>query len=359
MSQSERKMATACYNMFQLETTSIMAVVVETTMTEISRFLPSVPNSYPNVSNPERELCTIMNLVTGEAIRKICQLFLVSSSSLQNENEKLKTKVEQMEEDMKTKVEQINEDMKTKVEQMNEDMKAMTEKAEHYRTSLAKMKAQAEPKGPTHILLNGMIFAIPPVDLPMLPGMTAASTLPGNVSQANPVTNAMSVSAGPAKVCSKPTEMSSLECDSSLGDTDGLNTDPSPRDTESNVEHMRAALPEGNERDCQESQINSHTTKGIRFKESKCFKCDVCEKTFSRNNLLVQHKLTHTRPFKCDVCEKTFSRKGSLEAHKLNDTISNGTQLKERSRENEREKSERELPRDQEPQQSHSVVTYV
>ncbi|CAB1318964.1 unnamed protein product [Coregonus sp. 'balchen'] len=256
-------MATA-NKMFQLETTSIMAVVVETAMTEISNFFPTVPNSY--VCNPERELCIIMNLVTGEAIRKICQLFLVASSSLQNENEKLKTKVEQMEEDMKTKVEQMNEDMKTKVEQMNEDMKAMTEKAEHYRTSLAKMQAQAEPKGPTHILLNGMIFAIPPVD--------------------------------PVKVCSKPTETSSLENDSSLGDTDGLNTDPSPRDTESNVEHMRAALPEGNERDGHESQKNSHTTRGTRSKETKRFKCDVCEKTFSRNNLLVQHKLTHTRPFK-------------------------------------------------------------
>lgn len=37
-----------------------------------------------------------MNLVTGEAIRKIYQLFLVASSSLQNENVKLKTKVVQM-----------------------------------------------------------------------------------------------------------------------------------------------------------------------------------------------------------------------------------------------------------------------
>jgi uncharacterized protein YoxC len=87
-----------------------------------------------------------MNLVTGEAIRKICQLFLVVSSSLQSENDKLKTKVEQMDEDMKTKVEQMDEVLKTKVEQMDEDMKALTEKAENYRASLAKMQAQAEPK---------------------------------------------------------------------------------------------------------------------------------------------------------------------------------------------------------------------
>lgn len=37
-----------------------------------------------------------MNLMMEEAIRKICQLFLVASSRLQNENVKLKTKVAQM-----------------------------------------------------------------------------------------------------------------------------------------------------------------------------------------------------------------------------------------------------------------------
>ncbi|CAB1318961.1 unnamed protein product, partial [Coregonus sp. 'balchen'] len=226
------------YNMFQSETTSIMAFVVETVMTEISQLLPNTPNSDANESSkPERE--------------------------------KLKTKVEQMEEDMKT----------------------MTEKAEHYRTSLAKVQAQAEPKGPTHVLHNGIIFAIKPVDLPMLPGMTAASALPGNASQANPVTNATSVRAGPVKVCSKPTGTSSLENDSTLGDTYGLNTDPSPRDSESNIEHMRAALPEGNERDGHESQKNNNTTKGTRSKEIKRFKCDMCQKTFTRKGLLEAHKL--------------------------------------------------------------------
>lgn len=34
------------------------------------------------------------------------------------------------------------------------------------------------------------------LDLPVLPGMTAGPALPGNVSQANPVTNATSVRAG-------------------------------------------------------------------------------------------------------------------------------------------------------------------
>ncbi|CDQ59518.1 unnamed protein product [Oncorhynchus mykiss] len=233
----------------------------------------------------------------GEGIRKVCQLFLVASSRFQNENEKLKTKVEQM----------------------DEYMKEITEKAEHYRTSLAKVEAEPKVQTPTHVLHNGMIFAIKPVDLPLLPGMTVASAFPGNVSQANTVTNATSVCAGPAKVCSKPTETTSLEYDSSLGDTHGLNTEPSPRDTESNIEHMRAALPEGtdNGRDSHERHKNSNITNGTGSTENKRFKCDVCEKTFSKKELLRVHKLIHTKPFKCDICEKTFSRKGLLEGHKL------------------------------------------
>lgn len=55
VSECEGKMATA-YKMFQLETTSIMAVVVETAMTEIGKFLTTVPNSY--VCNPESEVRT-------------------------------------------------------------------------------------------------------------------------------------------------------------------------------------------------------------------------------------------------------------------------------------------------------------
>lgn len=45
-------MATS-YNMYQSETTSIMAVVVEAAITEINKLWP---NSYANVSNPEREV---------------------------------------------------------------------------------------------------------------------------------------------------------------------------------------------------------------------------------------------------------------------------------------------------------------
>lgn len=52
-------MATS-YNMFQSETTSIMAVVVETAITEICQFLRVVPNSY----NPEREVSTELHRLT-------------------------------------------------------------------------------------------------------------------------------------------------------------------------------------------------------------------------------------------------------------------------------------------------------
>lgn len=69
-----------------------------------------------------------MHLLTKEAVRTICRLFLEVSVALQNENEKLKIKVEQM----------------------DKDLKAMGEGRE-------------EPKRPTHILHNGKIFKIKPV----------------------------------------------------------------------------------------------------------------------------------------------------------------------------------------------------
>lgn len=72
-----------------------------------------------------------MHLLTKEAVRKICRLFLEVSAALQNENEKLKIKVEQM----------------------DKDLKAMVEKGE----------GREELKRPTHILHNGTIFKIKPV----------------------------------------------------------------------------------------------------------------------------------------------------------------------------------------------------
>uniref|UniRef100_A0AAY5L0F0 C2H2-type domain-containing protein n=1 Tax=Esox lucius TaxID=8010 RepID=A0AAY5L0F0_ESOLU len=156
----------------------------------------------------------------------------------------------------------------------------------------------------------------------------------------------------PAKVGCDPTT-SLLECDSSLADTNGLNTDPSPRETKSAVKQMVAALPEGtgNAKDGREIQ-NSNTTKGTQSKESKwlghketrfcckvCgnilptrkdlkqhnlvheaerpFKCPTCGKGFTSNQLLIEHEGIHTgdRPYGCDVCGKSYRQRSGLSMH--------------------------------------------
>ncbi|KAL0965100.1 hypothetical protein UPYG_G00276800 [Umbra pygmaea] len=259
------------YKTFQSETTAIMAFVVETAMTKICQLLPKSDSSY-GVSNPERELCTVLNLVAVEAVRKICQLFLAASSSLQKETEILKTKLEQM-----------DEDLKAKVEQKVAEIKAMTEKAEHYRSSL--VKVQAEARGPTHVLHDGIIFEIKPIDRPV--------------------------------VCFKSTEISSLDHESSLTNKQAMDVDPTPGDTESNVEQMRAVLPENDARESDGRRNKTGTAKGTESAEIKRFKCDVCESSFSWNKSLTQHKVTHTKHMKCDICEMTFPRKELLESPKL------------------------------------------
>ncbi|CAB1327920.1 unnamed protein product [Coregonus sp. 'balchen'] len=150
------------HSIFETETTSIMAFVVETAVVEISQLFldkESIVATNPSNLREKKQLGTIMHLLTKEAVRKICRLFLEVSAALQNENEKLKIKVEQMDKDLKGMVE-----------------------------------GREEPKRPTHILHNGKIFKIKPVDLPMMPvnnvkTNTVASALLsiGDVSQVNTV----------------------------------------------------------------------------------------------------------------------------------------------------------------------------
>ena len=51
--------------------------------------------------------------------------------------------------------------------------------------------------------------------------------------------------------------------------------------------------------------------------DSKAFKCDVCNKVFDRNSILVQHYRTHTgeKPFSCQLCDRKFAKKSNLVQH--------------------------------------------
>lgn len=53
-------------------------------------------------------------------------------------------------------------------------------------------------------------------------------------------------------------------------------------------------------------------------KDTKCFPCDMCNSTFSRNHDLKRHVRIHLgiRPYKCDTCPKSFTRMDALNRHK-------------------------------------------
>ena len=55
---------------------------------------------------------------------------------------------------------------------------------------------------------------------------------------------------------------------------------------------------------------NPHLTETV-------YECDVSQKKFTRNHLLVAHKRTHSdeRLNECDVCHKTFKELGALSVH--------------------------------------------
>ena len=55
----------------------------------------------------------------------------------------------------------------------------------------------------------------------------------------------------------------------------------------------------------------------MRLKKKNHHICDVCNKNFVKNSLLLRHKLIHdrVRPFCCDLCSKKFNQKAILKTH--------------------------------------------
>jgi len=107
------------------------------------------------------------------------------------------------------------------------------------------------------------------------------------------------------------TEMSEFRLDSECDP--GLDDNPS----------TPLIRPEGHQIVVQ-SGITSFDQRSLRLTEPKNihagvkeFKCDVCERSFTKPYRLTEHKKTHTgeKPYQCNVCEMSFSLKVRLSVH--------------------------------------------
>ena len=60
---------------------------------------------------------------------------------------------------------------------------------------------------------------------------------------------------------------------------------------------------------------------------AKRLSCDICHKRFGRKGDLQRHTVTHTgeKPFSCSICHERFSRKSSMDRHKLRSHATHST----------------------------------
>lgn len=91
---------------------------------------------------------------------------------------------------------------------------------------------------------------------------------------------------------------------------------------------------------CSSSTGSTATAPVIRSSNVKKYRCDICDKTFSRSNTLITHKVhfqswdnwkliasfrfqrihTGEKPFRCEVCSRAFRQPGNLTRHRLTHT---------------------------------------
>ena len=69
------------------------------------------------------------------------------------------------------------------------------------------------------------------------------------------------------------------------------------------------------------SELISHKKSTTQSAE-KPFKCQYCNKSFAKSQLLKIHQRIHTeeKPYKCQQCDKSFVQSSSLKTHEISHT---------------------------------------